>query len=61
MAGFEKSNGVCYKLVGKMELENGPAAKTVKQVLTGAGFDLVVERKESSLAEKIKIYAREII
>lgn len=61
MGLIERGRGTSYKLVGKMEVENGPAAKTVKQVLTGAGFDLVVERKESSFAEKIKIYAREII
>lgn len=59
MAGFERSQGTSYKLVGKMELENGLAAKTAKQALIQAGFDLAVERKENGLMEKIKVYARE--
>lgn len=61
MAGFERSNGVCYKLVGKMEFENGLAAKTAKQALVQAGFDLAVERREVGFVEKIKVYAREVL
>ncbi len=61
MAGFERNQGTSYVLVGKMEFDNGLAAKTVKQALIQAGFDLQVERKERNFIEKIKVYAREVI
>lgn len=61
MAGFERSQGASYMLVGKLEFNNGLAAKTVKQALIQAGFDLQVEREERNFTEKIRVYAREVI
>lgn len=61
MAGFERSQGTSHVLVGKLEFNNGLAAKTVKQALIQAGFDLQVEREERNFTEKIRVYAREVI